>query len=162
NSELLRRVIKIAALVEKLNIFRAREKAMGEPDGNVNLILLFGREEDGSGFAEVRGADPKIHDCIEGFPYHNAAELCLRMLQLLLQAAQNPFRRARLIILDEIVCDAEFSELCLVVGLQEETAGIAENLGAQFEDAREGCFLSLHENQGLSRFVRSNCAPIRK
>ena len=84
------------------------------------------------------------------------------MLQLIVEAAQNTFCRAGLIVLNEIVSDAEFSELCLVVCFEEEAARIAENLGAQFEDAREGCFLSLQENQSLTRLIRCTCAPIRK
>ena len=54
NSVLVRLIEKVAALVEELNPLGESEKAMSESARNINLILLFGRKEDDSGFAEVR------------------------------------------------------------------------------------------------------------
>ena len=84
------------------------------------------------------------------------------MLQLIVEAAHNSFRRARLIVLDESVCDSEFGKLCLMVGLQEIAARITVNSGAKFDDAGERCFLSLQENQNLTRLIEYICAPIDK
>ncbi len=44
-----------------------------------------------------------------------------------------------MIVLNEVVGDAEFGELVAVIRLHEETARIAKNFGTQFNYAGQSC-----------------------
>ena len=72
------RIVEVAALIEKLNVFGDREKAMGKSRGNVNLILIPRGEEHAGPFSEMRGAKPNIDSDIESFAFNHAAKLRLR------------------------------------------------------------------------------------
>jgi hypothetical protein len=65
-----------------------------------------------------------------------------------------------MIILHKRVGDAEICEFFLIVGLHEESTGVAENPRAQFPNARNGEVIFL---QGIHAFVgmldRQNSNP---
>jgi hypothetical protein len=55
-----------------------------------------------------------------------------------------------MIILHKGIGDAEIGEFFLIVGLHEESTGVAENSWAQFPNARNGEFIFL---QGIHAFA---------
>ena len=76
---------------------------MGKSAGNINLIMLFRGEKHAGPFSKMRGADSNIHGDVESFALDDAAQLRLRMVQLIMKPAQSASCGARMIILDEDV-----------------------------------------------------------
>ena len=54
-----------------------------------------------------------------------------------MQTAQDALPRARVIVLDELVRDAGFRELALLIGLEKEASVVAAHLGLDEEDSLE-------------------------
>ena len=86
---------------------------------------------------------PDVYGDIEGFAFQDAAQLGLRMLQLIMKTAQRPFPGTRVVILNEAIVDAQLGEPRAMVGLYEKSASIPQDLRTQLPDAWERGFESL-------------------
>ena len=80
---------------------------------------------------------PDVYGDIEGFAFQDAAQLGLRMLQLIMKTAQRPFPGTRVVILNEAIVDAQLGEPRAMVGLYEKSASIPQDLRTQLPDAWE-------------------------
>jgi hypothetical protein len=56
------------------------------------------------------------------------------MLQLIMETAERALCRARVVVLDEDIRDAEFGKLLLVVRLQKKAPRVAEHFRLEFPD----------------------------
>src|SRR5258708_2818815 len=95
--------------------------------------------------------EPRYFDCRCSRDFYcgcgdidDAADLRLGMMQLVVKATQRSFGRTRVVVLDESIADAQVGELRLMVGFDEEAAGVAINYWTQLKDARKGCLDSFH------------------
>src|SRR5262245_40286637 len=90
------------------------------------------------------GACSDVNGNIQYFAFDYAAQFCLWTSQLIVQPAQSPLARGRMVVLYEQVADAQFKEFSPVIGLHEKTPGIPKHCGAQLPDTRESRFDLVH------------------
>jgi hypothetical protein len=120
-------MVIVAAFVKKLDCLGQRQEAVRKSSRNINLVLVFRTEENASPLAEVRRASTNIQYYVKRFAFHNAAQLCLRMAQLIVQPSQRPFPRTRMVVLDESLCDSKLAQFCEMECLQEKTSRVAKD-----------------------------------
>src|SRR3984957_11626773 len=109
----------------------------------------------------MRRTEANIERDIQGFTLHHTAELCLCMMQLVMQSSQGAFAGAGVIILHEGVLDAERRESIPVISLHKKSPRIADYFRAKLEDTRNTCFHSLHEVNVLAVADRATERPGR-
>src|SRR5579862_1975374 len=125
----------VAAFVKELDALGEAEEAVSEAGGNEDLILVGGGEMNSSPFAEVRRAGANVDGNVERFTFDDAAELGLRVFELVVQPAKGVFDRGGLIVLDEIGVHAQASQASLVVTLEEKAASVLDDFRTEFVDA---------------------------
>ena len=69
-----------------------------------------------------------VHGHVEHLALGHAHQLALRVVLLEVQAAQHTAGGAALVVLHELLIDAGFGKLILLVGLHKVTAVVAEHL----------------------------------
>ncbi len=109
--------------------------------------MVFSRQAHRYRLAEVRRAAADVHGHIEHFTDRDANQFALGVLQLVMQATQYAFLRARVVVLDELgVQTGGVLERLGVETLVEETALVTEHLG--FDDQNTGQIGGddIHEN----------------
>ena len=130
-------IVEVAALIKKLSGIGQNHEAVGESLGNEDEVVALGGEQHAGPFSESRRADSYVYRNVQHFPLHHAAELGLRMPQLVMETAQRSFCGARLVVLDENIVDAEIGKLLLVVRLQEKASRVAEYFRLKLPDFRK-------------------------
>lgn len=120
-------IVEVAALVEELDVIRQGEKAVRKAHRDVDLILPLRRKKDTGPFSEMGRVEPDVDRDIQSLALDDAAQLGLWTVKLVMEAAKRAFYRARMIVLDERIPNAQILELHPVVGLQEEAARIAKD-----------------------------------
>jgi hypothetical protein len=144
NAVLVAGSVEVAALVEELDGIAQRQKSVSKSRRDKNLVMVVRGEADAGPFAEMGRASANIHGHIKGFAFDDAAKLGLRMVGLLVQAAQRAPYRARMVIPHKLFGDAQRGELAAMIGLHEKAASIAKDFGTKLEDAGKRGFDSLH------------------
>jgi len=117
--------IIVTTLIEKLYSFRETDEPMCESSRDIDLILLVCGEADAGPFAEVWRPLTNIHSNIQSFAFDDTANLRLWMIQLVVETAESILLRSGMIVLDEVVREAQLGELGAMVRLEEKSAGIA-------------------------------------
>ena len=107
-------------------------------------MVVFGRQNGPYPSAELWRADADIHRDIENFALHHTAQLGLGMTQLIVQAAQHPARRARMVVLHEGFKHASRGQSIRAEGFQEEATRVFEDTGLDEKYSRKGRFDNLH------------------
>src|SRR5579859_6028886 len=95
-------------------------------------------------------AHADVHDDIQRLAFADPTELRLRMLKLIMKAAECLAGGDGVVVLKEGVFDAEVGEFGVVVGFEEGTAGVAMDYGTQLINTWQGGFDSFHL-QGILR-----------
>ena len=119
---------------------------MREAGWNPQCVQGVGLEADGGVLAEARGASAQVDDdVVHGAP-DDTHELALRLLHLVVQAAQRAARREAEVILYERQADA-----CIAVGpfvprLEKGAARVAEDPRLKQQDFREDERRDLHQS----------------
>ena len=99
--------------------------------------------------SEGRRVFAYVHSHIQHRTLHHAHKLGLRVLNLVVQAAQHVFDRTRVIVLHEIhIAPGDLSKLAAIEAFEKKSALIAEH--ARFDNQQVG-------NTGLNRF---HAAPL--
>src|ERR1700674_715519 len=104
---------------------------------NKDQILAFRGEQHARPFSKVRRANSDVYRNVQHFPLNHAAELRLRMTQLVVEAAQRPLCGTRVVVLDENIRDTEVGKLLLVVRLQEKAPRVADYFRLKFPNFRK-------------------------
>ena len=91
--------------------------------------LVLSRKPNASPLAVRRRAPAQIHHHVQNFSCNDPQQFPLRVLHLVVQAPKHVLSRKRMVILDETLADPDLHHGALVIGFQEEAAGIAEHLG---------------------------------
>ena len=119
----------IGGLVQKLRRVRKHCKAMCEAFRYPQHALVFGGQFHCNMLPKGRRAAANVHHDIEYRALHHAYQFALRVLDLVVQAAQHVFGRARMVVLHEIyIAASQFGEFAPVEAFKKETAVIAEYL----------------------------------
>ena len=137
-------IVEVAALVEELDSFGERQKAMRKSRRDKNLIVVVGREKDACPFPKMGRPGANVHGYIQRFAFDHAAELGLRVALLIVQSAQRVPHGARMVVLHEHFGDTQLHEFGAIVGFHEKTASVANNSGTKLIDTGKRGFNSLH------------------
>ena len=86
--------------------------------------MVFGREQNANPLPEGRGPYPNIHCDVQHFTLHHPAQLGLRVSELIVQTAQHSARRARMIVLYELVLDASVLQHISAIGFHEKATRV--------------------------------------
>src|SRR5262245_5478265 len=136
HTDLALRVIKIGALVLDLSDLTGHRKAVNESGRDVDLPKVFGRQPDADPLPEMRGAAPNIYRDVENLAFDYANQFALREPNLSVQPADRAALRPRMVVLHEDRINPAFMIFPLVIGLEEKTTLVAEDL--RFDDDHAG------------------------
>lgn len=130
-------IIKVAALVEKLRFVGKHRESVCETSWNVDLMLIFRRQDNAGPFPECRGAATYVDGNIKNFPAHYPAQFRLGMAQLVVETTQRITPRTGMIVLNKDVANADFREFGRVIGLEKKAPMIAQRARLDDDDTRE-------------------------
>ena len=120
---------ELGQLIDHLDPFGEREKAMAESRRDPGIAMLVARQTEAGPFAERRRALAQIDRDVEQLACQHADELALWPTQLIVQPADGVSRGARAVLLHECGLDAgRFVEDALVVALIGEPSRVLMNL----------------------------------
>jgi hypothetical protein len=121
---------------------------MREARRNPQLPVVLAAQLHANPLAEARAAAPDVDRHVEHAASRHAHELALRLRrQLVVETAQHAARRARMVVLHELVAGAgELVEQLLVEALHEEAALVAEHARLEHHDVGDGGGHGLHQN----------------
>ncbi|MPN33590.1 hypothetical protein SDC9_181079 [bioreactor metagenome] len=119
---------------------------MGKPGGNPYLPLVFGGKPLPDPLAVSGRAFADIDHDVKDLALYNANQFALRLLDLIVKAAQDVANRTRMVILHKMRPDARrLKKRLLVVALEEKTTFIAEDFRLQQQDIGNGCRNCAHQ-----------------
>src|SRR2546426_311507 len=89
---------------------------------------------------------------VQDFALDDSAQLGLWSIQLVMKTTQSALDGTRVVVLDEVIRDAEVSKLGLMIALQEKPAVVEKHLGLNQTNAGEGSletfqYNSMHRNR---------------
>ncbi len=103
-----------------------------------HLALVLGRQLAAIPLAEGRRTLAQIDGHVKHRALGHAHQLALRLLDLVMQAAQHALGRTRMVVLHEQLGDTgQFGKAARVVAFEEEAAVVAEDLGLEHQQARQ-------------------------
>jgi len=143
NPPLIGRLIKIAALIEKLRGLAEGDEAVRKTSRNVNLILSLQGKHNANPLPKPRGAYANVDNDVQHFSFDDAAKLGLRVSQLVMQAPQYTSRRSRVIVLNPVIRYTDFGKLHPMVAFHEKTPAIPEDPGLNQINSGYGRFETL-------------------
>jgi hypothetical protein len=129
--------METTTFVKKLDGVCQCEESVCKPDWNINLILFLCGESNTGPLSELRRTDPYVDCNIQSFSFHHPAQFHLWMPQLVVESAQRSPGGTGMIVLNEAIYDANFSEFRPMVSFQEKTAFVAKHSRPQLKNARE-------------------------
>jgi hypothetical protein len=122
-------------LYRKVGAVREHEEAVGKSGRNPQLPMIVPAQFGAGPAAERRRGLSQIDRGIKCTSGHHADELPLGLLDLVVQAAQNPALRARVIVLDEPDVEADsIAKPSGVPALQQEATLVSEYLRLEDQD----------------------------
>ena len=92
---------------------------------------------------------PQIDEDVEHFSHDHSQQLALRFLHLIMQTTQDSLLRVRMIVLNEVLGDAELGEGLLIVAFEEKTAIVPKHFGFEHESVSKRVFDDLHGSKNL-------------
>src|SRR5215475_11279309 len=100
--------IKLGHLVSHIGSLRQGIKAMREATRDPYDSGFYSCQPDSGPFPESFRARADVHRHVKDFPLQHANQLPLLFANLIMESAQNPFLRVRLIVLDKSFCNSAF------------------------------------------------------
>jgi hypothetical protein len=107
-------------------------EALGDPE----LVVVLVGEDGAEPLAEVWRRAADVYGDIPDRAARDRDELCLRLLQLIMQSSQGAAHGAGMIVLDEGLVDPRGGVARLLPALEEEPARVAEDAGLDEQHAR--------------------------
>src|SRR5207245_5392793 len=123
------RVVKIAAFVEELGGFRQDQKTVRETGRYIDLAVVFCRQYCADPQPKMWRTKADIDGHVQDFALDDSAQLGLWSIQLVMKTTQSAPGGTRVVVLDEVIRDAEVSKLGLMIALQEKPARVEKHLG---------------------------------
>src|SRR5260221_10526708 len=152
----MRRRVIIRHFVKQLGGIGQRHKAVRKPGRHAQLLLVLARQYCARPLAERRRALADIHRDIEHLAGDHAYQLALRLLELIMQAAQHALGAFGMVVLHKI--DIEAGSLCKDLAIErfkEEAALVAKYLGLDQQYLRNGGWRGLHAPALMDRPCRA-------
>ena len=147
----MRRRIKIRAAVHEIREVAQHQKAVGEPRGNPQHVMVFIGQRDARPSTECRRAAPDIDGDVEHRAGDHADQFSLGVLNLVMQPAQSVFGGAAVVVLHKLRVASGGGKLALLPGLEEKSACIAEDSWTNEYDIRDCGGLKLHVRPDRAR-----------
>ncbi len=132
-------VVDVAALVAEQGAFAEGQETVGEAWGDIENPVIVCREAEALPLTKTWGTRADVHGDIVDLTFQNRDQLALGVGGLVVQAAQDATPRPGDVVLDEFDLDAGCGEAALAVGLFEETALVAKDLGLDQHQVGDGC-----------------------
>ena len=107
---------------------------MREAAGDKELTAVLGREDDALPLPERRAPRAEVNAHVEDLPLDDADELGLGVVDLEVEASQDPPHARGLVVLHEVDVDATRHEVGALVGLHEGAPLVAVRLGFDNND----------------------------
>src|SRR5699024_1061068 len=104
------------------------QKTVGKALGDIEHLLVLGREGDAHPLAEGGAVGAAVHRHVVHLAQRDPHQLALGVLLLEVQPPQHAPAGAALVVLDELLVDARRRKIFLFVGLHEVAAVVAEHL----------------------------------
>src|SRR5262245_38600683 len=136
HADLALRIVKIGAFVLDLGDVAGHAKAVSESRRDVDLPKVFSRQPDADPLSEMRRAASNINRNVVDLAFDHPNQFTLRPPDLRVQPADRAALRTRMVVLHEDHINPAFVILPLVIGLEEKTALVAEDL--RFDDDHAG------------------------
>ena len=136
---------EVRRLVEELRDVGHDEEAVRESRRYPQHSLVVGGQRNAGSTAEVRRASPHVDRNVVDLADHRPHELALRVLDLVVKAAQHVASRSRVVVLHERRSDAGIGERTLVPALVEEAAVVAEHARLDQQDLGQRQRRQLHQ-----------------
>ena len=152
--------VVVGGLVEELGLVGEDQEAVGEALRDPELPLVLGGEHLAQPAPAGRRAAPQVDGHVEDLAADHPHQLPLRLRQLVVEAAQHAARREAVVVLHEAERPAQGRlQLALVVALEEEAPGVAEDLRLDHHDAGQGGRAGPSSEHPGRRAGRAGTAP---
>src|SRR4051812_35211373 len=102
---------------------------MGKAARHVYLLMIRRGKHCSKPSAKRWRTAAHVNNNVENFSLHYAAQLRLRMLQLIMQPANRSLHRFRVIILDEVIGYPKLGEFFAMIAFHKKSARVGEHLG---------------------------------
>src|SRR5215210_2899421 len=146
-----RGVVVGGAAVEHVGHLAQDAEAVGKADRDVQQVEVLVAQLEALPATEARRARADIHHHVEDRPAGAAHQLGHPVPGLEVHAAHHPAARAGVVVLHEVVGDAELRESGPAVALEQEAALVSEYLGSDEDGSLEPGLKSLHRAPQASR-----------
>ena len=141
----MRGCVIIGRLVEEFRGLGEHEKPVGQAWWNPELLFVVGGQFHAHPATEGGRTGPDVYGNVEHCTGHHPHELSLRLLDLIVQAAEHAACTATVVVLHEVRRSPDRSlERQLVEALEEEAAAIAEHLRRQEQHVGNGSGGDVH------------------
>lgn len=146
------RGVVVGRLVQEVGRLAEHHEAVREAGRHPQLAVVVLAEFDPVPLPEGRRALAQVHRHVEDAALDDPYELALRVLDLVVQAAQHALGGAGVVVLHEVHLEAGgLAEDLGVEAFQEETAGVTEDFRFEDQEARDAGGRDLHQNTLSSR-----------
>ena len=98
--------------------------------------------------SKIWRTEADIYHDVQDFALDDSAQLSLRSIQLVMKTTQSAPGRTRVVVLDEVISDAEVGKLGLMIALQEKPAGVDKHLGLNQTDTGQCCLDTFQYDSG--------------
>src|SRR5439155_24965456 len=109
---------------------------------------------DGAPALETHRAATQVDEYIEHFPADNAHQFALRFFDLIMQTAQHATLRKGMVVLNELVRNANVAECLLVVTLQKEPTVVGEYFRLDNQSSGKRSFENIHKRNSEDLFFK--------
>lgn len=135
----------VGRLVQEFRAVAEYHEAVGKAFRNPYLAFVGGRQVDANPVAEGWRAFAQVDGDIEYFAGSDAHQLALRLLDLIVQAAQHALGRLGVVVLYEVAGDAgQFAKVSLIKTFIEKASIIAKYGGLENQYVWNCCGRDLH------------------
>src|SRR5208283_4416872 len=136
-SALVLRSVVIGGFIEDVSLVRSHAESVGKARRYPQDAPVVAGQANGFPFAKRWRTVAQVHGNIEDLAFHHPHQFALRMLDLVMQPAQDIALRTGMIVLHKPILDAQVRQGALVVAFQEESAPVAEHARLEKHQARQ-------------------------
>lgn len=137
-------MVKARGLIEDIGVFREHDETVGKAFGNPEAVEFFCVEVNANPAAKLRGVRSDINRNVPDVSGQNAHQLPLRLLELVVETAENPLSGEGLIVLNKQSWDTGGGEVVGIEDFREPTAIVAVLLEVNSFYIAQRCWTYLH------------------
>src|SRR5581483_3540163 len=137
--------IKLCRFVQDMCVLRDHIKTMCEPRRNPNQASILARERYAVPAPETGRTTPQVNEHVQHFSADDSYQLALRLLNLIMQPAQDGALRVGMIVLNELAANAKLLEDLKVITFEKKSPIILEYFRFQYERTIKDLLENFHE-----------------